>query len=356
MSIRGLFVVWVTQMVDTRFHASAGPFDLATLLASLPVPPVVDMRRAAGVMVYGADDLSIADTGHIALAATAEYRANLRMTRASVVVVSPALRELVPASAIPVVSDRPHALFVDMLERLYPFAGRSVWTRGGGEPPLLEADVVIGANVAIGAGVEIGRNTVIGPNSTIGPGVAIGRNCAIGPNVTIEYAYLGNNVVLHAGCRIGTEGFGWLEQGSRNRKIPQLGRAILQDGVEIGANSAVDRGALGDTVVGEGTKVDNLVQIGHNCRVGRYCLIAGTSALGGGTEIGDGVLVAGGVGTVGHLHIGSGSILSARSLVTKDVPAGQRVAGYPAQDYREWQREIAGLRLKNKRGKDDGRN
>jgi len=343
-------------MVDTRFHESVGPVDLARLLASLPVSPVVDLRRAAGVLVHGADDLGTADSGEIALAATPEYRDALKSTHASAVIVSPALRDLVPPGVIPIVSDRPHALFVDLLEQLYPRALQSAGAARQGDAALLEVGVVVGPNVVIGAGVEIGRNTVLGPNSTIGPGVAIGRNCVIGPNVTIECAYLGNNVVLHAGCRIGSEGFGWLDQGSRNRKIPQLGRAILQDGVEIGANSTVDRGALGDTVVGEGTKVDNLVQIGHNCRIGRYCLIAGTAALGGGTVIGDGVLVAGGVGTVGHLHIGNGSILSARSLVTKDVPAGQRVAGYPAQDYREWQREIAGLRLKNKRGKDDGRN
>jgi UDP-3-O-[3-hydroxymyristoyl] glucosamine N-acyltransferase len=343
-------------MVDTRFHESSGPVDLASLLASLPVAPVVDMRRASEIVISGVDELAVADIGHIALAASAEYREPLRSTLASAVIVSPALRDLVPKSAVAIVSDRPHALFVDILERLYRRSTRPNWGEGDDTAPLLEAGVSISANVVIGPGVEIGRNTVIAPNTTIGAGVAIGRNCVIGPNVTVEYAYLGNNVVLNAGCRIGSEGFGWLDQGRGNRKIPQLGRAILQDGVEIGANSTVDRGALGDTVVGEGTKVDNLVQIGHNCRIGRYCLIAGTAALGGGTIVGDGVLIAGGVGTVGHLRVGDGSILSARSLVTKDVPAGQRVAGYPAQDYREWQREIVGLRLNNKRGRDDGRN
>lgn len=337
-------------MVDTRFHQFSGAVPLATLLGTLPAQPAVDPRRAALVTIEGADDLATAGREHIALAAAAEYTEALRTTLAGAVIVTPKYRDLVPEHTIAIVSDRAHSLFVDVLERLYPLKGQQVPAGLAPTAPLVEAGVRIGANVVIGDGVEIGRNTVIGPNTTIGPGVAIGRDCVIGPNVSIECAYLGNRVVLHAGCRIGSEGFGWLEQGTRNRKVPQLGRAILQDGVEVGANSAVDRGALGDTVVGEGTKIDNLVQIGHNCRIGRFCLIAGTSALGGATILGDGVLVGGGAGTAGHLRIGNGSILSARSLVTKDVPPGQRVAGYPAEDYRDWQRQVAARRLKNKRG------
>jgi len=342
-------------MVDTRFHTSSGPIPLRALLASLATPPLVDDRRLGQLVISGADELDRADATELALAARPAYRDDLRDTAAGVVVVHPSLRDFVPPDALAIVDERAHELFVDILEKLYPGG-----TRGAalaqfdeeGPDTLIESDVRLGENVVIGPNVEIGRNAVIGPNTVIGRGVTIGRNAVIGANVTIEFAHLGNNVVLHPGVRIGAEGFGWLSHGRANRKIPQLGRVIVQDNVEIGANSTIDRGALGDTVIGEGTKIDNLVQIGHNCRIGRRSLIAGTCGIGGSTIIGDNVLVGGGSGTVGHLTIGYGSVLSARCLVTKDVPAGMHVAGQPAQEFKAWQREMAVLRRLSKRGRE----
>lgn len=341
-------------MVDTRFHHFAGAQPLGALLATLSLAAEFE---GEGPLVSGAEELHRAGAGEIALAAHRDYLPALRATSAGIVVVSRDLRPEVPEGTLAVVADDPHLVFVGVLEQLYPQDTRGTLMALLGpydSLPVTEADVRLGPGVVLGPGVEIGRGSVIGPNTVIGAGVAIGRNAIIGSNCSIECAYLGNNVVLHAGARIGSEGFGWLDHGRSNRKIPQLGRVILQDRVEIGANSAVDRGALGDTVVGEGTKIDNLVQIGHNCRIGRNCLVAGTTGIAGSTIIEDSVMIGAGVMTSGHLTIGAGSIVLARSLVTKDVKRGGRVGGHPAQDVHAWRRETATLRLLSK-GKQSGR-
>ncbi|MBN9314442.1 MAG: UDP-3-O-(3-hydroxymyristoyl)glucosamine N-acyltransferase [Devosia sp.] len=338
-------------MVDTRFHSSSGPIALGAVLSALGRDGAVDDSRASSLIVTGAEELPLAGPGHIALAAQAEYVPALVETGAGVVVVHPKFRAEVPSTAIALVDSRPHDLFVDLLERLYPLGTRGMAKalfEATGPAPHVEEGVRLGANVVLGAGVEIGRNTVIGPNTVIGRGVSIGRNSVIGPNVSIECAYLGNNVVIHAGARIGTEGFGWLGLAQSNRKIPQLGRVIIQDSVEIGANTTVDRGALGDTVVGEGTKIDNLVQIGHNCRIGRYCLIAAHCGLSGSTVLEDSVLLGGGASTAGHLTIGRGTVVMGWGGVTKSVAPGSRVAGFPAQDARKWWQELATLRRLSK--------
>lgn len=338
-------------MVDTRFHASSGPAPLGALLG--PIASSIELdERAAGLVIEGADELVTAGPRHIALAAHKDYVEELRATSAGAVLVVPALRAEVPPQTVAVVVERPHEIFADILDRLYPTDTRTATaglSNGGTAPPMLEEGVEIGPNVVLGHGVEIGRNTVIGANTVIGNGVTIGRNCVIASNCTIDCAHLGNNVVIHAGVRIGCEGFGWLDFGKSNRKIPQLGRVIIQDGVEIGANSTVDRGALGDTVIGQGTKIDNLVQIGHNCRIGRYCLIAGQSGLSGSTILEDGVLMGGGSGTSGHLTIGAGSIVRGRAAVATDLPPKSDVAGAPAHNLRDFWREVATLRRLSKR-------
>jgi UDP-3-O-[3-hydroxymyristoyl] glucosamine N-acyltransferase len=257
----------------------------------------------------------------------------------------------VPQTSLALVAERPHDVFAHLLDRLYPSNTRS--STGGlanGEEsvPYLEEGVRLGPNVVLGHGVEIGRNSVIGANTVIGAGVSIGRNVTIASNCTIDCAYIGNYVVIHPGARIGCEGFGWLELGISNRKIPQLGRVIIQDRVEIGANTTVDRGALGDTVIGEGTKIDNLVQIGHNCRIGRHCLIAGQAGLSGSTVLEDGVLMGGGAGTSGHLTIGAGTIVRGRAAVATNIEPGSDVAGAPAHNFRDFWREVATLRRLSK--------
>jgi UDP-3-O-[3-hydroxymyristoyl] glucosamine N-acyltransferase len=341
-------------MVDTRFHLFSGPSALPALLEAVGRAVEIDDERFTLLTIAGAAELDTAGPDQIALAASKDYLDALRATAAGAVVVVPSLRDYVPATAIPIVVDRPHQLFAALLGRLYPADTRASvksMVDGTSVEPRIEEGALIGENVVLGPGVEIGSGTYVGPNSVIGPGVAIGRDSTVGPNCSIECAYVGSNVVLHAGVRIGTEGFGWLDFGETNTKIPQLGRVILQDNVEVGANSTIDRGALGDTVIGEGTKIDNLVQIGHNCRIGRYCLIAGTSGLAGSTILGDGVLVGAGAGTAGHLTIGDGSVVYARAGVTKSWPPGSKIIGAPAQDVRGFWRELAALRRLGKGGR-----
>lgn len=337
-------------MVDTRFHRFAGPLTLGALLAQTGQSGLAESLANSALVISGVAELELAGPGDLALAAQAGYAEQLRGTSAGAVLVSPALRDEVPDGCVALVIDKPHNVFADILDALYPSSTRSIIAAGREDlgAPVFERDVTLGTNVVVGAGVEIGRGTVIGANTVIGAGVTIGRNCVIAANCTIDCAHLGNEVVLHSGVRIGTEGFGWLDFGQSNRKIPQLGRVIIQDHVEIGANSTVDRGALGDTVLGEGTKIDNLVQIGHNCRIGRNCLIAAMSGLSGSTILGDGVLMGGGVGTSGHLSIGAGSVIHGRAAVTKDWPAGSKLAGAPAQDIREFWRELAVVRKLSK--------
>lgn len=333
-------------MVDTRFHRFAGPSSIGAILTQLKRGDLLPTVSEPETVISGVTDLDLAGAGDLALAAHTNYIEELRGTAAGAIIVLPALREAVPEGSVPIYSDRPHQLFADILDLLYPSSTRSIIVAGRDDlgAPVFERDVSVGSNVVIGGGVEIGRGTVIGANTVIGAGVTIGRNCTIAANCTIDCAHIGNDVVIHSGVRIGTEGFGWLDFGQSNRKVPQLGRVLIQDRVEIGANSTIDRGALGDTMVGEGTKIDNLVQIGHNCRIGRNCLIAAMSGLSGSTIVGDGVLMGGGVGTSGHLTIGAGSVVHGRAAVTKNWPPGSKLAGAPAQDIRDFWREIAVMR------------
>lgn len=208
---------------------------------------------------------------------------------------------------------------------------------------------VIAPGVTLGPGVEIGPSTVVAAGCFIGRGVTIGANCRIGPNVTVICAHVGDGVILHSGVRIGQDGFGYVPGPGGLSKAPQLGRVIIQDKVEIGANCAIDRGAYGDTVIGEGTKIDNLVQIAHNVRIGRSCVIAAQCGISGSSAIGDFVTMGGQAGVADHVSIGDGSMIAARTGVTNDLVGGQVYGGFPARPIRQWRREVAALARLSKR-------
>ena len=223
---------------------------------------------------------------------------------------------------------------------------------------LVEPGAVVEAGAVIGPGAEIGAGTLVAPHAVIGPSCRIGRDGYVGPGVTVQHALLGNRVILHAGARIGQDGFGYVAGRSGAEKMPQLGRVIIQDDVEIGANTTIDRGALSDTVIGEGTKIDNLVQIAHNVRIGRFCLLAAHCGISGSVTIGDGAMLGGRVGIADHLAIGSRAQIAAAAGVMTDIPAGERWGGAPAQPIKEMMREVAVLRAMargDRKGKQDGR-
>jgi UDP-3-O-[3-hydroxymyristoyl] glucosamine N-acyltransferase len=219
----------------------------------------------------------------------------------------------------------------------------------------LEANVTVDPLAVIGADAAIGAGTVIAAGAVIGPGVRIGRDCAIGAGATIQHALIGDRVIIHPGVRIGQDGFGYLPSPQGHQKIPQTRRVIIQDNVEIGANSTIDRGSNRDTIIGEGTKIDNLVQIGHNCSIGRHCIIVSQTGISGSVKVGDYVMMGGQVGIADHFTIGDGAMLAARSGVITDVPAGARYNGWPAQPARDWLRGVTWLRrMARNAGKPEG--
>jgi UDP-3-O-[3-hydroxymyristoyl] glucosamine N-acyltransferase len=203
--------------------------------------------------------------------------------------------------------------------------------------------VTVDPAAVIGAGAEVGCGTVIGAGAVIGAHVRIGRDCAIGARASIMHALVGDRVIIHPGCAIGQDGFGFVRGPRGAHKVPQVGRVIIQDDVEIGANSTIDRGAIRDTVIGEGTKIDNLVQIAHNVSIGRHCLLAAQVGISGSSTVEDGVIMGGQAGVADHLTIGAGAMLGAKAGVMRDVPPGTRWGGYPARPGKQWLREVATL-------------
>ncbi len=210
-----------------------------------------------------------------------------------------------------------------------------------GENVRIEEKVGIGAYTVIGNNVKIGKETKIGPGVVIGNNVTIGERCIIYPKVSIyDYCYIGNNVILHSGCVIGGDGFGYVWDGKIHVKIPHIGKVIIEDDVEIGVNSTIDRGTFGETRIGKGTKIDNLVTIAHNVKIGENCIIVGQTGIAGSSEIGNNVIIAGQSGISDHVKVGNKVIILARSGVTKDVSDNSIVSGFPARSHKEelkWQ-------------------
>jgi UDP-3-O-[3-hydroxymyristoyl] glucosamine N-acyltransferase len=294
------------------------------------------------------------------------YAAALERTAAGACLVPPRFAAKVPSTTVAIVTPQPYRVFAQVLALLFPSAMRpgSSFAATGISPgsfvhptARLEYGVTVDPGAVIGPQAEIGAGTVIGAQSVIGPQVRIGRDCSIGANVTVSHAFIGNRAILHPGVRVGQDGFGFAMGPQGHLKVPQIGRVIIQDDVEIGANTTIDRGASRDTVIGEGTKIDNLVQIGHNVVIGRHCIIVSQVGIAGSSTLEDFVALGGKVGIRGHVRIGAGAQIAATSAIDSDVPPGARWGGIPARPMREWFREITALKKLASRGelaKDDG--
>ena len=303
----------------------------------------------------GPSDISFVDNS--------KFLDDLKNTRAAACLVGPRFVASAPPGLIVLETPHPYPAFVTVARALFPSALRplSMFESGGRAAGAhvhatarLEAGVIVDPAAVIGPRAEIGAGTLIGAGAVIGPDVRIGRDCAVGPGATITHALIGDRVVIHPGARIGQDGFGYLPSPKGHQKIPQTRRVVIQDDVEIGANTAIDRGATRDTVIGEGTKIDNLVQIGHNCSIGRHCLIVSQVGISGSVTVGDFVILAGQVGVADHMTIGTGAILGARAGVMSNVPAGARWGGFPAESNIDWKRGVATVRQLTRRGKKVG--
>jgi UDP-3-O-[3-hydroxymyristoyl] glucosamine N-acyltransferase len=316
---------------DPRFFETLAPLSVADL-AALTGGEVV---RDCGQTIRRVAPLGSATEDAVGFMGDRKFAAALQASAAGCVFVPASSVEAAPEHASVIVSRTPQAAWAAASTALYQPIALAQAAGGWAE----DDSVVLEPGVVVGQGASIGRGTRVGANSVIGPGVQIGRDCQIGPNVTVGFALIGDRVKLYAGVRIGEAGFGAAGGASGAVDIPQLGRVILQDGVTVGANTCIDRGAFDDTVIGENTKIDNLVMIAHNCVIGRNCLIAGHAGISGSVIVGDGVIFGGKAGIGDHITIGVGARVAAGAGVLADVPAGETWSGYPAKPIRQFLRE-----------------
>ena len=302
--------------------------EIAALTGAVP-------RGGAGLdgLITGIASLERARPSDIVFVDSARSLDRLAEARAGACLILESLESHAPAALTLLRTPDPYRDFVMVARRLFPdslrptsqFDGQAVGVGALIHPSAeIEDGATIDPGAVIGPHAGIGSGTVIGANAVIGPGVQIGRDGSVGAGASIAHALIGDDVVIHTGCRIGQDGFGYRQSGQGHVKVPQVGRVIIQDHVEIGAGTTIDRGGSGDTVIGEGSKIDNLVQIGHNVTVGRHCIIVAQCGLSGGVTLGDHVMLGGQVGVANDVTIGEGALVGARSGVLSDIPAGEK--------------------------------
>jgi UDP-3-O-[3-hydroxymyristoyl] glucosamine N-acyltransferase len=290
-------------------------------------------------VVSGIAPLDRAEPFHLSILASARYAPLLAASRAGVVLIDPQFRDAAGTPRARIVVAQPLEKLLAVLPRLYPqekAVPRIAASARIGTNVLLGERVSIGENVVLGKGAQVGDDVVIGDNGVVGEGARIGGGSRLRPGVTIyPGSILGARVLVHSGARIGCDGFGYVFKDGAHNKIPHVGGCTVGDDVEIGANTTIDRGSIDDTVIGKGTKIDNLVHIAHNVRIGERCLLMAQVGIAGSAQIGNDCIIAGQAGLGGHITIGAGARIGAQAGVFGDVPAGEAWSGYPARPHRE---------------------
>jgi len=339
------------QISHPGFFERAGPFPLQMIAAKLGAQ--LEQAAIESADIEDVKPLGSAGPQHLAFFDNPKYLDQLTKTRAGGCLVAPSFAARVPTDTAILKTKSPYSAFAFALrlfyaDALHPIAARLDDERGRGTLIHPSARIDVGVKIepgaVVGAEAHIGRGTTIAAGAVVGYRVVVGADCYVGPNATLTHCLVGERVILHAGVRIGQDGFGFAMGAKGHLKVPQVGRVIIGDDVEIGANSTVDRGALNDTVIGEGTKIDNLVQVGHNAIIGRHCVIVAQTGIAGSAQLGDFVVMGGHSGVVGHVKIGDGAQIAGMAHVKEDVPPGARMGGTPAVPFKDWAREVATLK------------
>jgi UDP-3-O-[3-hydroxymyristoyl] glucosamine N-acyltransferase len=337
-------------MADSRFFKCAGPFT-ATELAQLCG---AQLKGDESRIYTDVASLENANSQNVSFLDNRRYVEQFEKSAAGICLIHPDLVDRAPQAMSLLITKEPYMAYAKIARAFYP---ESIPPSEISERAYIDESAILGQGVCIEAGAYIAKGVVIGDrswikaNAVLSDGVIIGNDCIISSNVTISHAMIANAVTIHPGCQIGQDGFGFASGAQGHVRIPQLGRVIIHDHVNIGANSTVDRGAGPDTVIGAGTQIDNLVQIGHNVEIGMGCVLVSQSGVSGSTKLGNFVVVAGKAGISGHLTIGDGVTIAAKAGVMNNIDAGQTVGGFPAILQKDWLRQTAAIRklVKNKK-------
>ncbi len=330
---------------DGQFFHRTGPYGLAQLVDA--AGPGCTMIGAPDRPFVSVAPLQSAGAGEVSFLDNKRYLPQLSATQAGAVILHPDYLARLPAGTAAIVTTEPYLVWARVAALFYPVppAKPGIHQSAVIDPTaIVDPTAEIGPLCVIEGGVVIGARCRISPCAVIGEGVSMGMDCRIGANASISHAVLGNRVYVYPGARVGQEGFGFAPGPLGFVTVPQLGRVILEDDVELGANSTIDRGSTQDSVIGAGSRIDNLVQLGHNVRFGRCCVVVAQAGVSGSTILEDFVVVAAQAGVTGHLRIGTKARIGAQAGVMRDVPSGSEVVGSPALPVREYFRNVAVLR------------